>query len=292
MDVAAVREAVAEMAGVLQADGADLVLVRADPATARIEVRLEIDGADCRDCVLPAPQLELVVADAIRRRVPTEFELVVDDPRSLPPPARPVPGPAAPGGRGSAGSAVTGAEARRRTLLIRVPTAKPRAVAGAPAYRLDRPIAGLRVGLRHEGSWRSWLLIVDEWEKLLRRDGAEPVVVQAGGRVGAEGERTRAEIERWAKSTDCGVSGLGTCGSCTANSVLDAVALEDNAKPAVVAVTAEFSEHGRNMARFLGHPSLKILVLPYPLEARPEEELRRIAADYYPRFLELLGAAA
>ena len=35
---------------------------------------------------------------------------------------------------------------------------------------------------------------------------------------------------------------------------------------------------------------LKVLVLPYPLEARPEEELRKIAFEYYPKFLELLGA--
>jgi hypothetical protein len=34
------------------------------------------------------------------------------------------------------------------------------------------------------------------------------------------------------------------------------------------------------------------LVLPYPLEARPEEELRRIADDFYPQVLELLGVTA
>jgi hypothetical protein len=35
-----------------------------------------------------------------------------------------------------------------------------------------------------------------------------------------------------------------------------------------------------------------MLVLPYPLEAREESELRQIAADYYPQFLKLLGAVA
>jgi hypothetical protein len=43
------------------------------------------------------------------------------------------------------------------------------------------------------------------------------------------------------------------------------------------------------MATHLGHGDLAVLVLPYPLEARPEEELRAIAAEYYPRALELLG---
>ena len=55
-----------------------------------------------------------------------------------------------------------------------------------------------------------------------------------------------------------------------------------------VSDTAEFETHAHNMATYLGHPDLKVLVLPYPLEARPAEELREIAVEYYPRFLELL----
>jgi hypothetical protein len=133
------------------------------------------------------------------------------------------------------------------------------------------------------------MLIVSVWEQLLRRDGAEPFVLAAGGRVGDEGERTRADVQAWASDIDCGISGLGTCGSCTSNSVHDAVTLESAGKPAVVAICDEFALHGGNMARFLGHPSLKMLVFPYPLEARPESELRQIAADYYPKFLQLLG---
>jgi hypothetical protein len=176
------------------------------------------------------------------------------------------------------------------TWSIRLPTAAPHADVSAATYVLDRPITGLRVGLRHEGSWRSWMLIVDEWEQFLRRDGAEPVILKAGGRVGEEGEQTRADVEAWAKDIDCGISGLGTCGSCTSNSVHDAVTLEQAGKPAIVAVCDEFAQHGRNMARFLGHSSLKALVLPYPLEALPEAELRQIAIDFYPKFLELLGA--
>jgi hypothetical protein len=34
---------------------------------------------------------------------------------------------------------------------------------------------------------------------------------------------------------------------------------------------------------------MKVLVLPYPLEARPAEELQQIAQEYYPHVLELLG---
>lgn len=175
---------------------------------------------------------------------------------------------------------------------MRRPTAPPRGDDGAPAFTLDPPIAGRRIGLRHEGSWRSWLLIVDDWVQLLRADQAEPVVLQAGGRVGIDGVRTHLDIQTWAAEVEAGVSGLGTCGSCTSNSVRDAVTLEALGKPAIVAVCEEFEAHARNMARFLGHPNLKVLVLPYPLEARPEAELHEIAAAYYPRFLALLGARA
>ena len=179
-----------------------------------------------------------------------------------------------------------------RRLRIRVPTARPPSEIGAPTFVLNRPIAGLKVGMRHEGSWRSWMLIVDEWQGFLRRDGATPVVVKTGERTAAEGERTRALVAEWAQSVDCGISGLGTCGSCTSWSVHDAVSLEKQKRPAIVAVTSEFAQHAHNMANHLGHKDLKVLVLPYPLEARPEEELRKIAFEYYPKFLELLGASA
>ena len=82
MDPEAVTAAIAELAPMLQADGADLTLVEANPATARIEVRLSLTDATCAECVLPGPLLEQVISDAISRRVPGEFELVLRDPRA------------------------------------------------------------------------------------------------------------------------------------------------------------------------------------------------------------------
>lgn len=175
-------------------------------------------------------------------------------------------------------------------IRIRLPMAPAAPTVSAPSYTVDGPLAGLRVGLRHEGSWRSWMFIVDRWAEFLTADGADPVVLETGERVGALGENTRAGLGEWVSSVDCAVSGLGTCGSCTSWTVADAVAIEASGKPAVAAVTTEFEIHARNMAAFLGHGDLKILVLPYPLEARPESDLREIARDYYPQFLEVIGA--
>jgi hypothetical protein len=55
-------------------------------------------------------------------------------------------------------------------------------------------------------------------------------------------------------------------------------------------VTAEFEAHGRRIAAHHRHPSLPMVVLPYPLEGRPEEEVRQIAADAYGDVLVKLGA--
>lgn len=62
-------------------------------------------------------------------------------------------------------------------------------------------------------------------------------------------------------------------------------------KPAVVVVTAEFETLAHQMAAHLGHPSLRVLVLPYPLEGLPHDELTAIAAGAYPLLLDTIGAS-
>jgi hypothetical protein len=81
VEPAAVAEAVDEIGRMLRADGADLLLVDADPRTARVHVRLELAGAQCAECVLPPDELARTIEISVRRRVPEEFELLVDDPR-------------------------------------------------------------------------------------------------------------------------------------------------------------------------------------------------------------------
>jgi hypothetical protein len=177
------------------------------------------------------------------------------------------------------------------TLRVRVPTVdQPRGTC-VGRRRLARSIAGARVGLRTEGDWASWLLILDVWESLLRRDGAEPVrIVAPVQRVGAEGAAVGERVAEWAAAVDCGVSGLGTCGSCTAVSVVDAVTLADHDKPAVIAVTEEFEAHARRLATYMDHPDLELVVFPHPLQGRPEAALRAVATQHYPQFLDRLGA--
>jgi hypothetical protein len=81
MDPVVVAAAVDEIAGFLRADGADLLVREANPKTARVHLALVIDGVTCADCILPPDELRDTVADALRRRIADEFELVLDDPR-------------------------------------------------------------------------------------------------------------------------------------------------------------------------------------------------------------------
>lgn len=61
-------------------------------------------------------------------------------------------------------------------------------------------------------------------------------------------------------------------------------------KAAVAVVTAEFEALARTMAANAGRPGLRVLVLPYPLESRPETEVRTIARTHFPDLLRTLGA--
>lgn len=81
MNEADVAAAVEEMAELLRLDGGDLALVSVDPSTDRVEVRLDITDASCVECILPPEHLRTVINDAIGKRVHSEFELIVHDPR-------------------------------------------------------------------------------------------------------------------------------------------------------------------------------------------------------------------
>jgi hypothetical protein len=61
-------------------------------------------------------------------------------------------------------------------------------------------------------------------------------------------------------------------------------------KTAVVVVTAEFEHLAHTMAANAGRAGLRVHVLPYPLESRPEAEIREIARAHWPRLLDTLGA--
>jgi hypothetical protein len=178
------------------------------------------------------------------------------------------------------------------TVWVRRPTAAPAGEVHAPTFRLGRPLAGCTIGLRHDRAWSSWQLIADIWDGYLRRDGATTIAVETGAQVGDPASSDRKQIAELAARVDAAIVGLGTCGSCTTFTIKDAVTVAEHEKPVIAVVCEEFTVHAHNVARHVGHGAMQVLVLPYPLEARPAAELEQIARDYYPKALELLGVTA
>lgn len=70
----------------------------------------------------------------------------------------------------------------------------------------------------------------------------------------------------------------------------DTAVVEDKFKPVVLAVTQQFADLGTKVAEMEGHSNMRKLIFPYPLEGLPEEEVRKLAREYFPRFLEVIGA--
>ena len=69
----------------------------------------------------------------------------------------------------------------------------------------------------------------------------------------------------------------------------DAVVALSEGKAAVAVVTQEFESLAHTMAANAGRPGLRVLVLPYPLETRPEEEVRDVAREHWRPFLRSIG---
>jgi hypothetical protein len=75
--------ALEEARALVRSDGADFELIEANEKAARIVLRLDVSNASCETgaCVLPGAMLEPLVAEALGRHLPGEFELQIIDPR-------------------------------------------------------------------------------------------------------------------------------------------------------------------------------------------------------------------
>ena len=60
--------------------------------------------------------------------------------------------------------------------------------------------------------------------------------------------------------------------------------------PAAVVVTSVFENLGRTAARAQGYPDLRMLLLPHPMEARPEAEIRAICQARFADLVRLVAA--
>lgn len=71
----------------------------------------------------------------------------------------------------------------------------------------------------------------------------------------------------------------------------DTAVVASRGKTAVAVVTAEFTALARTIAANAGRPGLRVLELPHPIETRPDDEVRAVAAARWPALLDALGAS-
>ena len=86
-----------------------------------------------------------------------------------------------------------------------------------------------------------------------------------------------ALMDRVAEECDVAACAIGHCGSCTAGTVKDSIALIERGCPAASLVTEVFWDQAAALARSLGWPDAPRIKLPYPIWGTGQEQMRQIA---------------
>jgi Fe-S cluster biogenesis protein NfuA len=262
-----VLDAIEEVAALLEADGARLALESIDEPGGRVELSVEFEDAACEECVLPPAALHDMIASALARRTGRAVALVLHDPRT-----------AQGAGNGD-------------QITVLDPTGDAPEMAPADPGPDAGRLAGRRIAIRHDILWQSFDWTVEEWTTLLRAGGAEVRTWRRiQGLVGDDYERAQGEYLALLSSSDVLISGLANCGSCTSWTVRDASAGVERGMPTVAVATAHFEPLARSLAADAALPGLRLMVLPYPYDTLPEDEVRRHARAGFARLLEVMGA--
>ena len=133
-------------------------------------------------------------------------------------------------------------------------------------------------------------------ETLAARVGAQVTLVT---KKGPRGESANAAepcapdvFERVLKEADLVITGAADCGSCTAYSVVDAIALEKAGVPAVVVTTTKFRPIAETLSEQFGLKETRLLVLPHPIGGTEREMLYRWADEGVERVIAVVTTAA
>lgn len=114
------------------------------------------------------------------------------------------------------------------------------------------------------------------------------LVVEVVGKPSASWPIGPDQAAQIAGRADLVLTGLGDCGGCSANSLADAVAMEQVGIPATAVVTEPFEALVGAYAAQLGVAGYPVVVLAHPVASLPEEALRVVAAKAVPAALERL----
>lgn len=152
------------------------------------------------------------------------------------------------------------------------------------------PLAGRTIGIKTDEFWLSWDVVAEEWAQALRADGAETVIWREPMPEGMATPAITDDFKDFLASVDAVVTGLSNCGSCTFVAVRAGMAALDAGYPTVFVATEHFERLSRVLTEEAGRADIRMTILPYPLEGRPDEEIRQAARDAYPELLSSMGA--
>jgi Fe-S cluster biogenesis protein NfuA len=77
-------DALEHVRSLVQPDGGDIEMVSIDPGTGVVNLRLLVEGASCKECIMPRSILEDIAADVMRKTLPDLGSVSIDDPREAP----------------------------------------------------------------------------------------------------------------------------------------------------------------------------------------------------------------
>ena len=162
------------------------------------------------------------------------------------------------------------------TITIYMPDSEARPDRGSLAPS-PKSLAGLRVAVLDNGKPNAVTVMARAAETLAGRTGATVSLVV---KKGPGGRSANAAIPcsddifaRLLAEADVVITGAADCGSCTAYSVFDAIALEKHGHPAVVVTTTKFAPIAATMSSDFGMPDVRTLVLPHPLGGTDRDTL-------------------
>ena len=151
-------------------------------------------------------------------------------------------------------------------------------------------VSGRSIGFRFDIYWRSWDWVVEEWAVMASNDGATVSQWEHCPPTGKGHGTMLASLDEFLDGVDATVIGMANCGSCTMWTIHDALRSLDRGLPTLVAATEHFVDLARALASRSGRADIRVLTLPFPLEGRPEDEVRELARSLYSPMLDALGA--
>ncbi len=181
------------------------------------------------------------------------------------------------------------------TISVYLPDSEPRPEAASLAPS-PRSLAGLRIAVLDNGKANADVVMIAAAQALAARTGATVSLITKKGPLGLSANAAIPMAEdRFARilaEADIVITGAADCGSCTAYSVKDAIALEKAGKPTVVTTTTHFEKVASTLSASFGLPQTRLFVLPHPFGGTGEATLRQWAEAGTDRLIALFTGQA